>query len=358
MPEIGFREDAVPVDKVLSEYDRRKDQLLDLGMTTKNLVETILKEERISFQSVQMRIKSREKVKTKYCRSDKNYRRLDDLSDLVGIRIIAYYSDSIDLIARIMQSQFSVPGPVDDKRKGRPESHFGYNALHLDCGYSDKRLECTEYSRLKDAQIEVQITTVLGHAWAEMHHEWYDSEDSPREEERRFYRLAAVLELAEQEFLDIRIKKEERDRSSIARVKADAPEIQITPETLKAFIEEKDIVGEIDEKLGKILGMSMRSGFRSGQTRRMADLILYASISTVQELEAMLTKAPPALEEFVARCAPVWRYAQFWDATYLRGFCITQFANLLISAGGEDKYNSYFESRGLGKDPRHDLRSL
>jgi hypothetical protein len=146
-------------------------------------------------------------------------------------------------------------------------------------------------------------------------------------------------------------------RIASVQVAAESPEIPITLESLKAFIEQNEIVGEIDEELGRILGVGPRSGFSSGQLSSMVDLVKYASINTVQELDSLLTKASPAIKEFVTRCAPIWGYAQVLDATYRRGFCIRKLADLLISAGGEDRYNSYFESLGICVDHRHDLRA-
>ena len=139
MPEVEFRDGADSVEKVLEEFDRRKENLARLKEATRHLIEIILNEEHIAFQSVQARVKGREKIESKYRRSDKDYRRLDDISDLVGLRIITYYCDKIDRIAEVMVREFEQRDVSDDKRIERPES-FGYRALHMDCGYSDKRL--------------------------------------------------------------------------------------------------------------------------------------------------------------------------------------------------------------------------
>jgi ppGpp synthetase/RelA/SpoT-type nucleotidyltranferase len=350
MPEVESRDGAKSVEVVLTEFDHRKDQFSDLSKETVRLIETILREKSIAVQSIQGRVKSRDKLKSKYCKSEKDYKCLNDISDVVGFRIITYYSDKIDQIAEIIKREFAQIGLTDDKRTIKLET-FGYSALHMDCAYSDKRLDSIEYKRFANARFEIQITTVIGHAWAEMHHAWYDSSDSPQEEERRFHRLAAVLELAEQEFLEIRTKKDVRERIASLQVAAESPEIPITSESLMAFIEQKDIVYKVDCDLAEIMGGTLRKGISAGQLSRTVQWVAGAGIGTVRELETTLTNAAIALHEFISRCAPIWRSSQSFSTSYPRGHCVSQLANLLISARGENEYISFLNSLGLSHDP-------
>lgn len=355
MPEVESRDGANSVEAVLAEFDRRKDQLSDLSKATAHLIETILKEEQIAIHSVQTRVKSRDKLKSKYCRSEKDYRCLGDIPDLVGLRIITYYSDRIDRIAEILKREFAQLEVCDDKRIGRPES-FGYSALHMDCAYLEKRLESTEYKRFANARFEIQIVTVLGHAWAEMHHAWYDSGDSPTEEERRFHRLAAVLELAEQEFLEIRKKKDARERIASVQVAAESPEIPITAESLKAFIEQKAIVTSTDAQLAAVLERAVERTASQNQLAQLVSMVIGAKIGTIQELEAKLMKAVQAVTEYVDRCKPFWELAQGrLSDFYTRGFCIFHLVNLLVAARGEEEFRSFNDSVGRTEDPLLDL---
>jgi putative GTP pyrophosphokinase len=222
MPEVHERTDAVSTEELLADFDRRKDSLDDLCRTTKSLVETILKEKGISIHSVQGRVKGRNKLATKYNSSDKDYRSLNEISDVVAFRIITYYADAIDNVKNTVLREFALIGQPDDKRVAAKVHEFGYSALHVDCTYSEARLSGTEYQRFTNTRFEIQITTILGHAWAEIHHGWYDNKSiSPADEERRFHRLAAVLELADQEFVHIRKEKENREK--VASVRKNLP---------------------------------------------------------------------------------------------------------------------------------------
>ena len=342
------------MDAVLAEFDSRQVLFQELCQRTITQITDILREKSIPTHSTTSRGKGRKELEAKYLSAEKDYTKLDDVPDVAGLRVITCYSDQINEVANVLRREFEVI-KEDDKRTGKA-NEFGYSALHLDCRYSKAQLGRTECKRFNGYTFEIQIATILGHAWAEIHHGWYDRQSSSTpEEERRFNRLAAVLELADHEFLEIRKKKDEREHIASVRAGTEDPTISITFESLKAFIEQKDIVGETDEKLGRILGKPVRGAHSSGQISAMVELIKFASISTIQGLESMLRKASPALEEFQARCAPIWRHTQIPDATYSRGYCVTQLANLLISAGGEDKYKSYFQSGGFGSYPGHDL---
>jgi putative GTP pyrophosphokinase len=214
MPALNERNGACSADAVLKAFDQRRTALDDLKETTEKLLARFLKEKNLLFQSIQSRVKDREKLKVKYIDPQKDYLSFEDIPDVVGFRIITYYLEDIDYVSQILRSEFEVIGKPDDKRFVNAETigQFGYSAYHIDCRYSTARLQQTEYKRFRDIRFEIQITTVLGHAWAEIHHASYDrSSTSPLEEQRSFRRLAAVLELADTEFSRIREEKRKRE---------------------------------------------------------------------------------------------------------------------------------------------------
>lgn len=227
MPIIDDRPGAASEASFLEDFDGRKDRFSDLCSTTKSLIERILTEKGIVFHSVQARVKSRSKLKLKYCNPEKDYLCLDNIPDVVGLRVITYYSDAIDNVQNIIRQEFNILGPPDDKRVAAAND-FGYSAVHLDCSYSNSSLERTEYRRFANYRFEIQITTILGHAWAEMYHPWYDNRSGANVEDvRGFHRLAAVLELADKEFVNIRTSKEKRDSLEIIREDAHLPDSSI-----------------------------------------------------------------------------------------------------------------------------------
>jgi putative GTP pyrophosphokinase len=338
MPDVEYRDGAQSLVEVLAEFDSRKDHFDEVRAATKNLVETILKEVGIGIHSVQARVKSKKKVGSKYCKPDKEYKCLDDMPDVVGLRIITYYSDEIDTIAEIIGREFIEITPREDKRIESRDS-FGYTAIHFDCKYLQGRLNSTEYKRFADARFEIQITTILGHAWAEMHHPWYDESDSPVEEVRRFHRLAAVLELADQEFLEVRKKKDNRERSASVRVAAKAPGTPVTSESLMALIEQSELVKQIDSKLAEVRGSQTATKPNGKILKVLVEFLNAVGIGTIQEVEDGLIEREDAIVEFMVR-----RREKLDGKTpkpllnYVEGICIFQLATFIAFLRGADAY--------------------
>jgi hypothetical protein len=203
-------------------------------------------------------------------------------------------------------------------------------------------LESTEYKRFASERFEIQITTVLGHAWAEMHHAWYDSSDAPTEEERRFLRLAAVLELAEQEFLEIRKKKDDRERIASVQVAAaaESPDIPITLESLKAFIEQKDIVRELDVRLAIMFGSMNAMSPDEAFLIALSVLVNGVGIRSIQKLESNMRASGDAVIEFVRRLLVLPNITSSAQRTsYYKGLSIFQFASILAGALGVESYS-------------------
>jgi putative GTP pyrophosphokinase len=358
MPEVDARVGANTIEQVLADFDRRKEDLTKLKNATELLVRTILEEEEMPFQSVQARIKERDKLRTKYCNPDKDYKNLDEMPDVVGLRIITYYSDKLDQIAEIISREFAQCGAREDKRIGRPDT-FGYSAIHIDCMHLAARVGRTEYRRFAGMRFEIQITTILGHAWAEMHHPWYDEFNSPSEELRRFHRLAAVLELAEQEFLEIRKKKEDRERIASVRVAAKAPEIPVTVDSLNAFLDENAAdIAALDLKVAAVL-FGAKPLQPISNTGPLAKIVSGAGISTIQQLDDKLRIGKEAVVEFAKQSAPIYDACRLpAGKTYGRGISLLHLAYLVAGAGGKDQFTAAYEAGGLAFLPGFDLELI
>jgi len=193
------------VEGILSEFDRKKESLALFGDKTKSLIEEFLRDASVRHQSVQVRIKSRGKLRDKFLDPQKNYQRLDDITDQVAFRIISYYEDEVDRVAEVIRREFDIdPDNSVDKRENDPEK-FGYYAFNFVCSYTTGRTAQVEYKRFKGISCEIQITSIVRHAWAEIEHPWYDLKGAyPTDIKRRFARMAALLEIAESEFLNLR----------------------------------------------------------------------------------------------------------------------------------------------------------
>jgi putative GTP pyrophosphokinase len=337
------------VDSILAEFDKKEAILADLCTRTRGLIEAILQNAKVPYQSVQFRVKSAAKLRQKYLDPTKNYGKLDEITDLAGLRVITYYEADVDRVAEALKREFDVDLKRSvDKREGEPD-RFGYSALNYVCRHLQKRTDDVEYRRFAGIYCEIQITSILRHAWSEIEHEWYDLKDAyPKTVKRRFYRTAALLELAESEFQDIRKQRTDYERSVAVRVEAKVPDIRIDAVSLRPFILEEPIVHELDESLAAFLGKAMASELPDSVVEARAGAATGAGIAKLQELRESLIKHQEALQEFVARCAK-----EIWPRSavdrVVGGLCIYHLGVFLTSARGKECVLEFLKQRGISQ---------
>ncbi|MBU2700733.1 ppGpp synthetase/RelA/SpoT-type nucleotidyltransferase [Sporomusaceae bacterium BoRhaA] len=172
-----------------------------------SLMSILLQEQNIRVHSVVSRVKEESSLKNKLVNSNKSYAHLQDITDLCGIRIITYFEDEVNQVADFIQKEFAID--VDnsiDKRKVLAPDRFGYLSLHLIVTLSDERLQLKEYQKFAGCKVEIQIRSILQHAWAEIEHdlEYKRKALVSYETRRNFSRLAGLLEIVDLEFEKIR----------------------------------------------------------------------------------------------------------------------------------------------------------
>ena len=146
--------------------------------------------------TMEARVKTEGSLTGKLALKGAKYATLSDITDLVGARIVTFYTDDVDRIASMAEKLFEIDWANSvDKRKLHQLDSFGYNSLHYICrlpGY--------------DFRFELQLRTTLQHAWAAINHDtgYKSGIEIPREYMRRMNRLAGILEMADDEFSRIR----------------------------------------------------------------------------------------------------------------------------------------------------------
>jgi hypothetical protein len=123
-------------------------------------------------------------------------------------------------------------------RETASEGRFGYASRHLLVSLDPARESQPLHDLLPDRRVQVQIRTVLQHAWAEFEHDIRYKGTIPDEHvpdfDRRFTLAAGLLELADREFSTIRDRLQ-AEVAPLPSVAAD-DDPRISPRELAAFL--------------------------------------------------------------------------------------------------------------------------
>ena len=194
-------------EMILDEYRERLPILERLKKTVLDILSKRLKDNHIMITALEARIKTEKSLTGKLELKGYKYRTLDDITDILGIRIITFFSDEVDVISALVERLFEVDWDNSvDKRKMLAIDRFGYLSLHYICRLPASLCNDPECPQLNQIRFELQMRSALQHVWANMQHDMgYKTEvEIPAEYQRSMNRLAGILELADEQFSRIR----------------------------------------------------------------------------------------------------------------------------------------------------------
>ena len=192
---------------VLTQYDQQRKKYERFAREVEHQLRCILEEEGIVCNAITSRVKERDSLTQKIDVKSDKYKSLSEVTDIAGIRIITYYDSDVERAAKIVEREFCVDKENSiNKREALGPEKFGYCSVHYVVSMNEDRLKLPENRGYAGIKCEIQIRTVLQHAWAEIEHDLgYKSEiDIPKDIRRSFSRLAGLLEVADKEFQEIR----------------------------------------------------------------------------------------------------------------------------------------------------------
>ena len=217
-------------ESLMRQYRELKPVLEQLAKDAYDLMRRTLRQQGIYVTAIEYRVKTEKSLAGKLELKGAKYKSIEDVTDLVGLRVITFYTDEVDKVAAIAKRIFDVDWKESvDKRKLHQLDSFGYNSLHYIC-------------RMKEGgpRFEIQMRTALQHVWSTIEHDTgYKGEVKiPREYMRQFSRLAGMLELVDDEFSRLRIVLTEYRRQIQSLVKnGKLDDVPLSSETFRNFLE-------------------------------------------------------------------------------------------------------------------------
>ena len=293
--------------------------------------------------SVTGRTKDEESLRKKLSRPGEKYATLSDVTDICGVRIVTYFAEEVDKVAALIEKEFDIDRRNSvDKRKALDPDRFGYLSVHYIAKFNASRLELGEYAAYKECVAEIQIRSILQHAWAEIEHDLgYKSEAGvPRDLQRQFSRLAGLLEIADDGFTSLRKDLTDYSQSVSGKIKNQPEELLIDSVSLSALIDSDPSIKEFDQLI-----LSLTAGRMAGprDLDRHATAAIKLGFKTIGELKAAMVAKGESWRRFIDA---------FWqgrtvEGTFPTGISLDYFLVLYaMQDGGADRLvEAYFEGR-------------
>lgn len=189
------------------EYRKKCVKYLDFGKNLELSLAASLRKHGIKYHAIQMRIKKWKSLSDKI--SSKMYEDENEVEDICGLRIICFYLEDIKRISDIIEREFTVVNSID-KETELDSTSFGYRSKHYVVTIKDDWMKTPNYQDCGGLKAEIQIRTILMHSWAEIEHNLsYKSKNNPPQRiARQFSRLSALIELADEQFEQIKELKQ------------------------------------------------------------------------------------------------------------------------------------------------------
>ena len=214
---------------ILEEYRQQRPVFAKMQETIPAQVRALFDEAGIVVASIESRVKEEKSLAGKLEMKGAKYGSLADITDIFGMRIITFYVDDVDKVASVVERLFEIDWDNSvDKRKLHEVDRFGYMSLHYICRHPDFPF-----------RFEVQMRTILQHAWANMNHDtgYKLDVEVPMEYMRNMNRLAGMLELVDEQFSRIRTEINDYRRQVQSLVASGhLEEVPLDGDTFRSFL--------------------------------------------------------------------------------------------------------------------------
>ena len=226
---------------ILEEYCAAVPVFERMRILVKDNLTAQLESNGLYIAAFESRIKAEASLAGKLELKGHKYTSLESITDILGARVITFYSDDVDKISAMVEKTFDIDWDNSvDKRKMHELDSFGYNSLHYICRIPESLFKDPEHPEINQYRFEIQIRTALQHVWATLDHDtgYKSGVAIPKEHLRNLNRLAGMLELVDEQFSIIRTSINDYRRkvqSLVANGKfSDVP---LNIDTFKSFLQ-------------------------------------------------------------------------------------------------------------------------
>ena len=226
-----------------------------LETIVRDTLEKAVSEKGLYITALESRIKTEKSLAVKLSIKGSKYSSIMDLTDIVGARVITFYNDEVDMISALVDKLFTIDWKNSvDKRKMHELDSFGYNSLHYICSVPKSLYYDPECPLLNEIRFELQMRTALQHVWANMYHDtgYKSGIEVPSEYLRALNRLAGMLELADEQFSNIRASiSAYRHKVESLVSGGNLNDVLLDGDSFRAFLEQKPFE-KLNDRIARI----------------------------------------------------------------------------------------------------------
>ena len=227
---------------LMEQYHERQAVYQRLAQVAEETLRQALKKQHVAVIALEHRVKTESSLAGKLELKGAKYHTLDDVTDIVGMRVVTFYSDDVDKVAAIVNEIFQVDWSNSvDKRKLHRLDSFGYNSLHYICTLPKSVVDDPDMPLLYELRFEIQMRTALQHVWSTLDHDIVYKDGGvniPDEYRRQFNRLAGMLELVDEEFSRLRNVLTDYRRQMLAlEASGQLDKVDLNSETFRRYLE-------------------------------------------------------------------------------------------------------------------------
>jgi len=303
----------VSIDNIVQEYKGLKPNYDNYVSVIKHLLSSLTSDLPLDFVTIEARAKEVESFRAKIQREDKYYTDpLSDVTDLAGLRIVTYQLADIDEVIRIVRENFDVDEENSvDKSDVLEADRFGYLSVHFVVKLKENRAVLPEYRAYAGLKMEIQIRTVLQHAWAAIDHKlrYKRRDEIPKSIRRKLYRISALLETADSEFESLRAELAKTVKHYETEIQRKDYNLDIDVDSIKAYVYAAPVPkGLIDhaQSLGCNI-MPHNPSAKRAEFSQLIEMLNLAGFKSITELDEALRKNTKEFKTILQSIVVQWQ---------------------------------------------------
>lgn len=321
--------------EILDTYKQQQGTYEEFGNGLVALLVELLQKSGLHIHTLTGRLKDPSSLKAKLLAKEK-YTSLTQITDLIGVRIITYFENELDYLCQLIEEYFAIDRENSIDKTKMDVNHFGYRSIHYIVAGTlggDTELDDEKFEGIK---AEIQVRTILQHAWAEIEHDlgYKSREEVPDDVRRQFFRIAALLEIADSEFAKLRTNLVQSRKKLLPQHILDLPDsTTLNAQSLTQFLMASSVAIQLDKQIADVTGGLLH--YNPDAVERNLRQLELLGIPTTAELEGALRKHSGEIVALYKTKNEKWlRHLKAFpekhgNESFPRGVCITYLCFLL-----------------------------